>query len=101
MNDPSTRPEIAGTIDSWSQYDKVFIGYPIWWGDAPRIMDTFVESYDFSGKTVIPLCTSASSGIGSSAGNLEKLAGSGNWMDGQRFSGSESANDVQDWAGQF
>ena len=101
MNDPSARPEISGTIDNWSQYDKVFIGYPIWWGEAPRIMDTFVESYDFSGKIVIPFCTSASSGIGSSAGNLESLAGSGNWMDGQRFSGSEAATDVQDWAGQF
>lgn len=75
--------------------------YPIWWGEAPRILDTFVESYDFTGKTVIPFCTSASSGIGSSADTLENLAGSGNWMAGQRFSGSASADEVLEWANQF
>lgn len=101
MNDSSARPEISGTIENFEQYDTIFLGYPIWWGDAPRIMDTFVESYDFTGKTVIPFCTSGGSGIGSSAGNLEKLAGTGNWLDGQRFSAGESAKEVQDWAKQF
>lgn len=101
MNDSSARPEISGTIENFEQYDTIFLGYPIWWGDAPRIMDTFVESYDFTGKTVVPFCTSGGSGIGSSAGNLEKLAGTGNWLDGQRFSAGESAKEVQDWAKQF
>ncbi len=76
-------------------------GYPIWWGEAPRILDTFVESYDFTDKTVIPFCTSASSGIGSSAEKLESLAGSGNWMTGQRFKGNESEGEVMEWAGQY
>lgn len=101
MNDSSARPEISGTIENFEQYDTIFLGYPIWWGDAPRIMDTFVESYDFTGKTVVPFCTSGGSGIGSSADTLEKLAGTGNWMDGQRFSAGESAKEVQDWAKQF
>lgn len=72
-------------------------GYPIWWGEAPRILDTFVENYDFSGKTVIPFCTSSSSGIGSSAKNLASLAKSGTWKDGKRFSGNESQSEVMDW----
>ncbi len=101
MNDSSARPEISGTVDNFEQYDTVFLGYPIWWGEAPRILDTFVESYDFTGKTVIPFCTSASSGIGSSADILESLAGSGNWLDGQRFDGNESTDKVQEWASQF
>ena len=101
MNDVSARPEISGTIGNFEQYDTVFLGYPIWWGEAPRIMDTFVESYDFTGKTIIPFCTSASSGIGSSADTLEELAGTGNWMNGQRFNKSESADKVLEWAKQF
>ena len=71
--------------------------YPIWWGEAPRILDTFVESYDFTDKTVIPFCTSSSSGVGSSASGLEEVAGTGNWLEGQRFSGSESAETVMEW----
>ena len=101
MNDTSARPEISGTIDDFEQYYTVFIGYPIWWGQAPRIMDTFVESYDFTGKTVIPFCTSASSRIGSSADTLEELAGSGTWKKGQRFKGNESVDKVTEWAEQF
>lgn len=101
MNDPSARPEIVGPVYNFEQYDTVFLGYPIWWGEAPRILNTFVESYDFTGKTVIPFCTSASSGIGSSADKLESLAGSGDWVDGQRFKGNESADKVMEWANQF
>lgn len=101
MNDPSTRPAISGAVENFEQYDTIYIGYPIWWGEAPRILDTFVESYDFTDKTVIPFCTSASSGMGSSASGLEELAGSGNWLSGQRFSGSESAETVMEWVDQF
>lgn len=101
MNDSSARPAISGTIGNFDQYDIVFLGYPIWWGEAPRILDTFVESYDFTDKTVVPFCTSASSGIGSSAEQLESLSGSGNWMTGQRFKGNESEGEVMEWAGQY
>ncbi len=101
MNDSSARPVISETVDNFDRYDMVFLGYPIWWGEAPRILDTFVESYDFSGKMVIPFCTSISSGIGSSADTLKKLAGSGNWIDGQRFNENESADKVLEWARQF
>lgn len=94
MNDPSSRPEISGQIDNFEQYQNVIIGYPIWWSDAPRIMSTFVEGYDFGGKTILPFCTSGGSGIGSSAKNLETLAGSGTWLDGQRFT---NADDLISW----
>jgi hypothetical protein len=82
------------------QVDKIFFSpylteeYPIWWGEAPRIVSTFVESYDFSGKTIIPFCTSGGSGIGSSSDTLETLAGNGTWLEGKRFSGGESGEDV-------
>ncbi len=94
MDDPSSRPTISGSVENMEQYDRIILGYPIWWGEAPRIVSTFVESYDFSGKTIIPFCTSGGSGIGSSADALETLAGSGTWLEGKRFSGSESGEDV-------
>ena len=72
QNDKSARPEISSEKLDLAGYDTIYIGYPIWWGEEPRIMDTFVESYDFSGKTMIPFCTSGGSGIGSSGDNLEK-----------------------------
>ena len=97
MNDPSARPAIAGRVSDMDSYDTVIIGFPIWWGEEPRIMDTFVESYDFDGITMIPFCTSSSSGIGMSGKNLEANAGSGNWLDGERFGGSVSEEELQAW----
>ena len=97
MNDPDARPEISGSVENMDQYDIVFLGYPIWWYDAPRIMSTFVESYDFSGKTIVPFCTSGGSGIGSSALNLEKLTSGATWLDGNRLSGSASQDTVMEW----
>ena len=97
MNDPDARPEISGSVENMAQYDIVFLGYPIWWYDAPRIMSTFVESYDFSGKTIVPFCTSGGSGIGSSASNLEKLTSGAIWLDGNRLSGSDSQDTVMEW----
>ena len=97
MNDPDARPEISGSVENMDQYDIVFLGYPIWWYDAPRIMSTFVESYDFSGKTIVPFCTSGGSGIGSSASNLEKLTSGAIWLDGNRLSGSDSQDAVMEW----
>ena len=72
--------------------------YPIWWGDAPRIISTFMESYDFSGKTIIPFCTSGGSGISSSAANLEKLTSGANWLEGKRLNGSDSQDTIMEWA---
>ena len=97
MNDPASRPVISGSVENMEQYDIVFIGYPIWWGDAPRIVSTFVESYDFSGKTVVPFCTSGGSGVGSSATNLEQLTSGAAWMEGRRLSGSDSQETVMEW----
>jgi flavodoxin len=85
-------------VDNWDSYDTVFIGYPIWWGIAAWPVNQFVQNNDFSGKTVIPFCTSLSSGIGESGDNLAKMAGSGNWKDGQRFSSSPDSSEVTDWA---
>ena len=72
MNDPSARPEIAGAVSNMASYDKVIVGFPIWWGVAPRIIDTFLESYEFAGKTIIPFCTSGGSGVGRSDTALHK-----------------------------
>ncbi len=97
MNDPTSRPAISGSMENMEQYDIVFIGYPIWWGEAPRIVSTFVESYDFSGKTVVPFCTSGGSGVGSSASNLEQLTSGATWMEGRRLNGSDSQETVMEW----
>lgn len=97
MNDPDARPEIAGEALDLDGYDVLYLGYPIWHGQAPRIMDTFAEQYDFDGMTVIPFCTSGGSGIGSSAETLEELAGSGSWLEGQRFSSGVSEEELQEW----
>ena len=83
MNDLSSRPKIAGTVSDMASYDKVIIGFPIWWGVAPRIIDTFLESYDLSGKTIIPFCTSGGSGVGRSDKELHKdVSGSVKWKKG-------------------
>ena len=97
MNDPDARPAISGSVDNMEQYDVIFLGYPIWWGQAPKIISTFLESYDLSGKTIVPFCTSGSSGIGSSATNLHSLASDATWLDGQRFSGSAARSAVETW----
>lgn len=97
MDDPSARPAISGSVENMEQYDIVFIGYPIWWGDAPRIVSTFVESYDFSGKIIVPFCTSGGSGIGSSASNLEQLTSGATWLDGRRLNGGDSQDTVMEW----
>ncbi len=84
-------------VENWDQYDTVFIGYPIWWGIAAWPVDTFVKANDFSNKTVIPFCTSASSGLGESGAKLQKEAKGGNWQKGQRFSSSPSDSTIKDW----
>ena len=98
MNDVATRPAISGSVENMDGYDTVFLGYPIWWGEAPKIISTFLESYDFSGKTIIPFCTSGSSGIGSSATNLKGLCDdSVTWLDGARFARGATKEEVEKW----
>lgn len=86
MNDPAARPKIAGKVENMDAYDTVIVGFPIWWGIAPRIIETFLESYDFSGKTIIPFCTSSGSGVGRSDAELHKnVSGDVNWKKGTQI----------------
>ena len=98
MNDASSRPAIANKVENMAQYDTVFIGSPIWWGREPSIIDTFMESYDFDGKKVIPFVTSGSSGIGDTSKNLKALAPNAIVDTGKRFSSSVSEETLSDWA---
>lgn len=91
----------TNTPESWDSYDTVFVGYPIWWGEAAYPVSTFVSENDFTDKTVIPFCTSASSDIGDSGNILAQTAGSGNWLEGRRFSASESEDVIAEWAKEF
>jgi len=97
QNDRNARPEISSEPLNLEGYTTIYIGYPIWWGEAPRIMDTFVESYDFDEITMIPFCTSSSSGLGRSGKILEENAESGKWLEGKRFGGNVSENDLRAW----
>ena len=96
-SDPSFRPEIGSEDISLQGYSTVYIGYPIWWGEEPRIMDAFAEQHDFTGITVIPFCTSSSSGIGRSGINLSEKAGTGTWLEGMRFSEKAEEEEVIKW----
>ncbi len=97
QDDKDARPAIAGEELSLEGYTTIYLGFPIWWGEEPRILDTFVETYSFDGITVIPFCTSGGSGIGRSGPNMEALAGSGTWLEGRRFGGSVSEADLKAW----
>ena len=101
MNDRSCRPEINRTVDDMAQYDVVFVGFPVWWYREPSIIDTFMEAYDFSGKTVVPFATSGGSGIGDSAANLQMLAAGAKIATGRRFDADTSADKLADWAKQW
>lgn len=97
QNDSSARPEIADMLSDVEKYDIVYLGYPIWWGDAPRIICTFVEGCDLSGKTIIPFCTSGSSGIETSVSNLQQLTDGADWKTGKRFGSGSSREEVAEW----
>ena len=97
-SDPSFRPAVSGSVENMEQYNIIFLGYPIWWGQAPRIINTFLESYDFSNKTIVPFCTSGTSGVGSSAANLQKLCSdSATWTSGFRLSSNSSRAAIAKW----
>ena len=88
---------VADAVENWDSYDTVFIGYPIWWGIAAWPVNGFIEANDFTGKTVIPFCTSSSSGLGESGELLAEMAGTGDWQEGQRFRSGASESDVAAW----
>ncbi len=94
MNDAACRPAIAGGVAGIDQYDTVFLGFPIWWGVEPRIVDTFLDSYDFSGKTLIPFATSGGSGIATAEKSLKAHCPGVSWARGQLLNGSGAA----EWA---
>lgn len=97
QSDPQARPAISGAVENLAPYDIIFIGYPIWHGQAPKIISTFLESGSFSGKIIIPFCTSGSSPVGSSARNLHSLAPDAVWKDGRRISSNASRSTLEDW----
>lgn len=98
QNDPNVRPAILGSVENMDRYDTIILGFPIWHGQAPRIISTFLENYDFSEKTIVPFCTSHSSGIGTSADNLHSLcADSTKWKEGRRFGSETSKDTIEEW----
>lgn len=97
QNDSKARPEISGRVENMDEYDIVFLGYPIWWAEAPKIIYTFLESYDFEGKTIIPFCTSGGSGVGNSAKNLHGSASKATWLNGTKLSGSASQSAIDSY----
>ncbi|MBQ8481290.1 MAG: NAD(P)H-dependent oxidoreductase [Alphaproteobacteria bacterium] len=101
MKDRNSRPQIASKVEDMSKYDVVFVGFPIWWYREPSIIDTFMESYDFSGKTVVPFATSGTSGMGDSGKNMQELAPNAKVFDGKRFSADVSAEDLKQWADEW
>ena len=100
MKDRSCRPAMAAKPDVLG-YDVILVGFPVWWYREPSIIDTFMESADFTGKTVVPFCTSGGSGLGDSAKNMKELAPGANVLDGKRFSASASPDELKTWAQQF
>ena len=100
MNDRACRPPIAEVPDV-SGYDVIFVGFPVWWYREPSIIDTFMESADFTGKTVVPFCTSGGSGLGDSAQNMQALAKGAKVEEGQRFKGSVSTDELKKWAARW
>ena len=101
MGDRSSRPEIAGKVENMEAYDTVFVGFPVWWYREPSIIDTFIESYDFTGKTIIPFATSGGSGLGETSKNLKELANGANVVEGKRFNAKASEDELRNWAGEW
>ena len=101
MNDRNSRPAISSKVSNMAEYDTVFVGFPVWWYREPSIIDTFMEAYDFSGKTVVPFCTSGGSGLGPSGDNMQALAPGSKVAEGKRFSSRVSEKELKDWADKF
>jgi len=101
MNDRSCRPAIASKLDNMADYDVVFVGFPVWWYREPSIIDTFIESYDFGGKTVVPFATSGGSGLGETAKNLQALAPAAKVADGKKLSAMATEAEIENWVKTF
>lgn len=101
MKDKSSRPAIGNKVDDMAQYQIVFVGYPIWWYREPSIIDTFIEAYDFAGKTIVTFATSGGSGLGESTSNIQALASEANVVDGKKFAGSVSETELKAWAERY
>ncbi|MBO6164566.1 MAG: NAD(P)H-dependent oxidoreductase [Lachnospiraceae bacterium] len=97
MNDPAARPAIASRVEDMAAYDTVYVGFPVWWYREPSIIDTFMESYDFSGKKVIPFATSGGSGIGPAGENMQKLAPGAKVVAGEKLSARAGATELKTW----
>ena len=101
MSDRASRPAISSKVDDISQYDSVFVGFPVWWYREPSIIDTFIESYDFKGITIVPFATSGGSDIGDSYKNIQELAPESTVVQGNRFDKDASAQELKTWATQW
>ena len=101
MNDPSCRPAIRSTVEHMDAYNVVFVGFPVWWYREPSIIDTFMEAYDFSGKTVVPFATSGGNGLGNSGKNMSALAPGAKVADGKRFASNVSGSELGPWAAKW
>ena len=98
MSDLNCRPAVTGCVDNMAQYDVVFVGFPIWWGREPSVVDTFLTGYSFAGKTIVPFCTSGGSGMGKTADRIRSLVGDGVTVDeGKRLGGELSPKDLRLW----
>ena len=98
MKDLNYRPAITGQVENMSQYDVVFVGFPIWWGREPSVVDTFLDAYDFAGKKIVPFCTSGGSGIGETAKRIQEIVGAGAVVEeGKRLGGTVSEKDLETW----
>ena len=100
MRNRSSRPRIAAVLNNFNEYDTVYVGFPIWWYREPSIIDTFLESYDFTGKTVVPFATSGSSKMGETADNFRKLIPGARVLEGDRLPANISEKELQDWTSQ-
>ena len=98
MKDPSCRPAVTGQVENMAQYDVVFVGFPVWWGREPSVVDTFLDAYDFTGKRIIPFCTSGGSDIGETAKRIQEIVGAGATVqEGTRLGGTVSEEDLKIW----
>ena len=98
MNDPNCRPALAGPVPDMKDYDTVFLGFPIWWGREPSVVDTFLDACDFEGKTIIPFCTSGGSGLGNTSVRINNLTSrKAKVMEGKRYGGTVSMEDLKIW----
>lgn len=98
MKDPNCRPAVTGKVEDMAKYDVVFVGFPVWWGREPSVVDTFLDAYDFAGKKIVPFCTSGGSGIGETAKRIQEIVGAEVTVEkGTRLGGTVSEKDLETW----